>query len=67
MRADRGACTDVVIRALRYAGFDLQRLIHEDMRRHFSEYPQRYGAAGPDATDAEAVVAAIVQDIPVPR
>ena len=25
------------------------------------------GAAGPDATDAEAVVAAIVQDIPVPR
>jgi uncharacterized protein len=49
VRADRGACTDVVVRALRHAGFDLQRLIHEDMRRHFSEYPQRYGAPGPDA------------------
>ncbi len=50
VRADRGACTDVVIRALRHAGFDLQRLIHEDMRRHFHEYPQRYGAVGPDAS-----------------
>lgn len=27
---DRGACTDVVIRALRAAGFDLQQLIYED-------------------------------------
>jgi hypothetical protein len=36
-----GACTDVVIRALRAAGFDLQRLIHDDMKRHFSEYPRR--------------------------
>jgi uncharacterized protein YijF (DUF1287 family) len=49
VRADRGACTDVVIRALRHAGFDLQRLIHDDMRHHFSAYPQRYGATGPDA------------------
>jgi len=31
--ADRGACTDVVIRALRHAGYDLQRLIHEDSKR----------------------------------
>lgn len=28
---DRGACTDVVIRALRRADIDLQQLIHEDM------------------------------------
>jgi uncharacterized protein YijF (DUF1287 family) len=27
---DRGACTDVVVRSLRAAGVDLQRLIHED-------------------------------------
>src|SRR5215213_2237860 len=25
--ADRGACTDVIVRALRHAGYDLQRLI----------------------------------------
>lgn len=39
--ADRGACTDVVIRALRHAGYDLQKLIHEDMKAHFSSYPRR--------------------------
>jgi uncharacterized protein YijF (DUF1287 family) len=48
VRADRGACTDVVIRALRPAGYDLQALIHEDMQRHFSQYPPRYGLHGPD-------------------
>ena len=46
--ADRGVCTDVVIRALRYAGYDLQQLIHEDMRRHFRRYPKRYGLSRPD-------------------
>lgn len=34
----RGVCTDVVIRALRAVGYDLQRLIHEDARSH----PRRY-------------------------
>ena len=29
----RGACADVVVRALRFAGFDLQKLIHEDALR----------------------------------
>ena len=33
MPADRGVCTDVVIRALRTQGLDLQQAIHEDMRR----------------------------------
>lgn len=28
--SSRGACTDVVIRALRNAGLDLQKLVHED-------------------------------------
>ncbi len=41
--ADKGACVDVVIRALRSAGYDLQQLIHEDMSRHLSNYP-RHGA-----------------------
>jgi len=31
--ADRGACTDVIVRALRHAGYDLQKLIHEDSKR----------------------------------
>ena len=34
-----GACTDVVIRALRGAGLDLQKLIHEDMVNHIRSYP----------------------------
>jgi uncharacterized protein len=46
---DRGVCTDVVIRAYRQAfGLDLQRVVHEDMRRHFSGYPQRWGLKKPD-------------------
>lgn len=45
---DRGVCTDVVVRALRAAGFDLQRLIHEDMRRNFGLYPRRWGLRRPD-------------------
>jgi hypothetical protein len=38
---DRGACTDLVVRALRHAGIDLQVLIHEDRRAHPSAYPDR--------------------------
>lgn len=45
---DKGVCTDVVVRALRAAGHDLQRLIHEDMRRAFRRYPQKWGLRGPD-------------------
>jgi hypothetical protein len=45
---DRGACTDVVIRAFRYAGIDLQQLIHEDMRENFSLYSQNWGLERPD-------------------
>lgn len=36
-----GVCTDVVIRALRADGRDLQKLIHEDMTRNFALYPSR--------------------------
>jgi len=31
--ADRGACVDVVIRAFRHAGYDLQKLVHEDAKK----------------------------------
>jgi len=40
---DRGVCTDVVIRAYRKLGLDLQKLVHEDMRAHFSKYPTHWG------------------------
>ena len=36
--AGRGACTDVVIRALRGADIDLQKLVHDDMKRNFRVY-----------------------------
>jgi len=37
----QGVCTDVVIRSLRSAGYDLQKLIHEDMSKRFKTYPKR--------------------------
>lgn len=47
----RGVCTDVIIRAYRGIGTDLQQLVHEDMRAHFDAYPakRRYGQSAPDA------------------
>lgn len=36
---DRGVCTDVVIRAYRTIGIDLQKLVHEDMRQAWNAYP----------------------------
>ena len=44
--SDRGACTDVLIRALRAAGYDLQKLIHEDARRDPARYPGLERAGG---------------------
>ena len=41
--ADRGVCTDVVIRAYRLRGIDLQKLVHEDMKAHFHLYPKNWG------------------------
>ena len=45
---DRGVCTDVVIRALRTQGVDLQQRIHEDMRQDFTAYPQLWDLSRPD-------------------
>lgn len=47
--ADRGVCADVVIRALRTEGLDLQQLVHEDMKRNFSAYPQFWGLSRADS------------------
>ena len=44
----KGVCTDVVIRALRQQGIDLQQLVHQDMKANFSAYPNRWGLKRPD-------------------
>ena len=41
--SDRGVCTDVVIRAYRKLGIDLQKEVHEDMKSNFSAYPKNWG------------------------
>jgi hypothetical protein len=46
---ERGVCTDVLIRAYRKAGMDLQLLVHEDMTRDFSAYPHLWGLHRPDS------------------
>lgn len=51
--AERGVCTDVIVRALRVArSLDLQKLVHEDLVAHRAEYPhpRRWNSAGPDAS-----------------
>jgi len=46
---ETGVCSDVVVRAFRNAGIDLQKEVHEDMDRAWSEYPRKWGATSPDA------------------
>jgi uncharacterized protein len=48
--ADRGVCTDVIIRAYRAIGIDLQQLVHEDMRANFAMYPRLWGLGRPDTS-----------------
>lgn len=47
--ADRGVCADVLVRAFRADGIDLQKLVHADMAAHFRAYPHDWGLRGPDA------------------
>jgi len=44
-----GVCTDLVIRAYRAVGVDLQQRVHEDMKRAFPAYPRTWGLPGPDS------------------
>ena len=46
--AETGVCSDVIVRAFRKAGIDLQKEVHEDMGRAWQEYPKRWGASGRD-------------------
>jgi uncharacterized protein YijF (DUF1287 family) len=47
---DVGVCTDVLIRAYRSVGVDLQEQVHRDMRAHFDAYPSKklWGLTRPD-------------------
>lgn len=46
---ETGVCTDVVVRAFRQAGVDLQKEVHEDMKSAWSAYPRKWSATGPDS------------------
>lgn len=43
-----GVCTDVVIRAMRKLGLDLQQEVHKDMKKHFAQYPRLWGLKSTD-------------------
>lgn len=45
---DKGVCTDVLIRAYRKVGVDLQKEVHEDMKVNFNAYPKLWGLSRPD-------------------
>jgi uncharacterized protein len=44
-----GVCADVIIRALRKIEIDLQKEVHEDMKRYFQEYPKLWKMKAPDS------------------
>jgi len=46
--SNKGVCTDVVIRAYRKMGIDLQKEVHEDMLANFSKYPKNWGLTHTD-------------------
>lgn len=46
--ADRGVCTDVIIRTYRKLGIDLQKEVHEDMKANFGAYPNNWGLSHTD-------------------
>ena len=43
-----GVCTDVIIRAYRKLGIDLQKEVHLDMRANFNQYPNHWGLTSTD-------------------
>jgi uncharacterized protein YijF (DUF1287 family) len=47
---DKGVCTDVIIRAYRKLGIDLQKEVHEDLKANFYKYPnlKKWGLKKPD-------------------
>lgn len=45
---NKGVCTDVVIRAYRKLGIDLQKAVHLDMKESFEVYPKIWGLSKTD-------------------
>ncbi len=45
---ETGVCSDVVVRAFRKAGIDLQKEVHEDMAQNFTAYPKKWSLKSPD-------------------
>ena len=45
----QGVCTDVLIRAYRELGVDLQVLVHQDMLRAWAAYPRLWQLKSPDS------------------
>lgn len=43
-----GVCTDVIVRAFRAVDIDLQKEIHQDMKRNFRQYPKKWGLKSTD-------------------
>jgi uncharacterized protein YijF (DUF1287 family) len=46
---ERGVCSDVLVRAYRHAGLDLQLLVNQDMSGSFDSYPRLWGLSKPDS------------------
>ena len=46
---EQGVCTDVIVRAYRGIGVDLQFLVNHDMHAAFSAYPKLWRLSRPDA------------------
>jgi len=46
---ETGVCSDVIVRAFRKGGIDLQKDVHDDMKSNFSAYPTKWGLSAPDA------------------
>ena len=47
--ANKGMAADVIVRAYRKLGIDLQKEVHEDMEKNFDKYPKDFGLKKPDA------------------
>ena len=53
---DKGVCTDVIIRAYRLIGIDLQKDVHEDMKANFDKYPKNWGLKRPDKNSITVIL-----------
>lgn len=48
VKRNTGVCADVIVRAFRAQGVDLQKEVHDDMAKHFADYPTKWGMKHPD-------------------